>query len=216
MPLKSGFFWASRGAIRRRASAARFIGYLLLRIGELVFLAGGEDHAPIRKSDPAARGVIGAVAGAETLDHDGHARLDDGFGDAAAHQLARRAAAEAPVRNLARSLFYVHIEPDMRILPLDLRDDAGHFDRLRLIEFGDERMMGQGRNCGENEGGSGSKLHFRRAPFDGNDSTGTVRKRSVNTVPLPGSERTLTEPFCRRMRSFTIARPRPVPRGFVV
>src|SRR5690606_18921319 len=61
---------------------------------------------------------------------------------AAALQAVRRPELDTPVRDFARLLVLdVDVDPDVRIRPVDLRDDAGQADRLLGVELGRERMM---------------------------------------------------------------------------
>src|ERR1700686_4118429 len=67
---------------------------LLIRFGEFVFGAGGEDLAAVREGHASAGAVIRSVLGLEAVDGDGHAFLDDFAIDAAAHELAGGSAGE--------------------------------------------------------------------------------------------------------------------------
>ena len=136
--------------------------------GVRVLRAGRQDVPAVRERHASARGVVRAVLRAEPFDDDRFAELQLILDDAAAHQLAGRAAGESPGGDGAVSVLHVEVEPDVRVGPLDLLDDAGHLHRLGVVEFGGEGMVrrerrerGHGEARGERETGS-----HGRQPFD--------------------------------------------------
>ena len=61
--------------------------------------------------------------------------------DAATLEHAWRAGREAPVRHLALIVLHVHVEPDVRVGPLDFGHDAGDLHRLVAVVLCRERVM---------------------------------------------------------------------------
>ena len=92
-------------------------------------------------------GVVRAVFGAKAFDDDRFTELQLILDDASPHQLPGRAARKPPGRHAAVGVLHVEVEPDVRVRPLDLLDDAGHFHGLGVVEFGRERMMRGNRHA---------------------------------------------------------------------
>src|SRR6185369_8563358 len=94
-------------------------------------LAGcSQDVRAVGVSHVAAGGVIGTVPGARTFDADHGANLEGSLRNAPAHRRSRGCGGKSPRRGSSVLVFHVDIEPDVRILPLDLLQDAGDLHRL--------------------------------------------------------------------------------------
>src|SRR5688572_27334903 len=103
--------------------------------------AAEEQLAAVGQRDVAAVGLLRAVAREVAVNVDLHARLDRVAGDAAPEQRIRRPALDRPRFHRAVGLLHVHVNPGVRIDPLDLRDGALQLDRLVDVELAGKGMM---------------------------------------------------------------------------
>src|SRR5262245_36013642 len=86
--------------------------------------------AAVRERHCIAGAVRRSILRTESLYDDLVARLHRRAADAPALQYAGRRAGESPVRDGPVRVFHVHVEPDVRIGPLDSGDRPCHFQRL--------------------------------------------------------------------------------------
>src|ERR1043165_821634 len=165
-PVKSGLPSEARGMLsgcaceqptqRATTAASNPMRMALSSVGSGILGRCGEDAAAIGKRHLTARGVVRSVARLEPLHLHHVANLHDVAVNTLAHQKRRRSTREPPGDDLVPRILDVDVEPDVRILPLDLFDDARHRNRFGLVVFGGERVVRQNRNpnhrdecCGE-------------------------------------------------------------------
>src|SRR5881397_3651271 len=90
---------------------------LLLR--DDVLSGASKDLAAIGKGDVASRGVVGAILRPKAFDLHRIPGFQHVSGNSTPHQHARRTSREAPGSDLSAVVLYIHVEPDMRVHPLD-------------------------------------------------------------------------------------------------
>src|SRR5262245_16823202 len=101
----------------------------------------GEHAAAIRKLDDARVTGLRSVLREEALDDDIVAGFERVVAPAVASERVGRAAFALPVLRRALLVLHVEIDPDVRILPFELRDAALQLDLLGRVEFGGEGMV---------------------------------------------------------------------------
>ncbi len=75
---------------------------------------------------------------------------------------------ELPVLDVV-AILHVNVEVNVRILPVNLGDDAGDGDRFRLVVFGPKRMMrqrGDGRNNAGGKDDQEVNSHVPKTPAE--------------------------------------------------
>src|SRR4051812_1330544 len=101
--------------------------------GEFVLGTSGKNLAAVGECNFPARSIVGAVLRQEAFHHNLHAYLYRSLPDVPAHQLAGRAARKGPLSDLAIGAFLVDKEPDVRILPIDLRHNPSDLHGLVTV-----------------------------------------------------------------------------------
>src|SRR6187200_2431327 len=120
-------------------------GSALGRIAPVYWRAGTrrshEELAAVRERHVAAVRTIGAVLRAVAVDDDFGALGQGRLGQASAQQRVRRPAFDHPLLGLAVRVFDGHVDPRVRVDPLDAGDGSLELNWLVGVELRGERVM---------------------------------------------------------------------------
>src|SRR5262249_5052415 len=113
----------------RKFDAGLSVPLWLLRLNlalNLAFAGCGAESLSIRGDYPACIGAVGSVLCGRTFDGNGVTELHGCASPAGTLKQMGGAHFESPVGNLSAFIFDVHIEPHVRIRPINLCDSACH------------------------------------------------------------------------------------------
>src|SRR5436190_1363247 len=104
------------------------------------FLSAAQRHEP----DVGERGTVSRT---KRIHCRGCSDGKEVFRPAASQQLESTRQGQFPGRDRLIWILHVEIEADVRVGPLDLRDDASEYDRLLVVVLHHERVVGEQRSA---------------------------------------------------------------------